>query len=51
MPFRRRFDEDYREHLLVEPPFKKLLGEYGCSASSSRRTWADGAWATPTTCA
>ena len=29
MPVRRRFDEDYREHLLVEPPFNKLLGEYG----------------------
>ncbi|MGC9336263.1 MAG: acyl-CoA dehydrogenase family protein [Anaerolineae bacterium] len=29
IPNRRRFDEDYQEHLLVEPPFDKLMGEYG----------------------
>jgi alkylation response protein AidB-like acyl-CoA dehydrogenase len=29
IPYRRRFDEDYLEHHLIHPPFKKLLGEYG----------------------
>ncbi len=29
MPYRREFDEDYLEHELILPPFKKLLGEYG----------------------
>jgi len=29
MPCRRRFDEDYKEHHLIHPPFKRLLGEYG----------------------
>jgi len=29
MPYRRQFDEDYKEHHLIHPPFKRLLGEYG----------------------
>lgn len=29
MPYRRQFDEDWKEHKLIHPPFKKLLGEYG----------------------
>ena len=29
IPYRRRFDEDWEEHHLISPPFKKLLGEYG----------------------
>ncbi len=29
MPYRRRFDEDYKEHRLIEPAFDKLMGEYG----------------------
>ena len=29
IPWRRGFDEDYLEHRLIEPPMRKLLGEYG----------------------
>ena len=29
IPYRREFDEDYLEHHLIHPPFKKLLGGYG----------------------
>jgi alkylation response protein AidB-like acyl-CoA dehydrogenase len=29
MPHRRRFDEDWREHRLIEPAFDKLMGELG----------------------
>jgi alkylation response protein AidB-like acyl-CoA dehydrogenase len=29
MPYRRQFDEDWKEHKLIEPAFRKLLGEYG----------------------
>jgi alkylation response protein AidB-like acyl-CoA dehydrogenase len=29
MPYRRQFDEDYKEHHLIHPPFNKLLGGYG----------------------
>ena len=29
IPHRRKFDEDYEEHKLIEPAFDKLMGEYG----------------------
>ncbi len=29
IPLRRKFDEDYDEHKLIEPAFDKLMGEYG----------------------
>jgi len=29
IPYRREFDEDWKDHNLILPPFKKLLGEYG----------------------
>ena len=29
IPHRRKFDEDYAEHKLIEPAFKKLMGEMG----------------------
>ncbi len=29
IPYRRGFDEDWEEHLLIHSPGKKLLGEYG----------------------
>jgi len=29
IPYRREFDEDWKDHRLILPPFKKLLGEYG----------------------
>ena len=29
IPYRREYDEDWKDHNLILPPFKKLLGEYG----------------------
>ena len=29
IPLRRRFDEDWQEHRLIEPAFRKLMGEMG----------------------
>ncbi len=29
IPYRRRFDEDWKEHHLIEPAFDKLMGEIG----------------------
>jgi alkylation response protein AidB-like acyl-CoA dehydrogenase len=29
IPFRRKFDEDYADHKLIEPAFDKLMGEMG----------------------
>ncbi|MHB8781654.1 MAG: acyl-CoA dehydrogenase family protein [Candidatus Geothermincolia bacterium] len=29
IPYRRKFDEDWKEHHLIEPAFDKLLGELG----------------------
>ncbi len=29
MPHRRKFDEDWKDHRLILPPLRKLMGEYG----------------------
>lgn len=29
IPFRRRYDEDWKEHKIIEPAFDKLMGELG----------------------
>jgi len=29
MPYRRRFDEDWKEHRFIEPAFSRLMGEMG----------------------
>jgi alkylation response protein AidB-like acyl-CoA dehydrogenase len=29
IPYRREFDEDWKDHNMILPPFKRLLGEYG----------------------
>lgn len=33
MPHRRKFDEDWEEHHLIEPAFKRLMGELGMQRS------------------
>ena len=29
MPFRRQYDEDWKDHAIIEPAFDKLMGELG----------------------
>jgi alkylation response protein AidB-like acyl-CoA dehydrogenase len=29
IPYRRKFDEDWKDHRIIEPAFKKLMGEMG----------------------
>ena len=33
MPYRRQFDEDWKDHRLIEPAFNKLMGELGLQKS------------------
>jgi len=33
MPYRRKYDEDWKEHKLIEPAFDKLMGELGLQKS------------------
>ena len=50
IPHRRKFDEDYEEHKLIEPAFDKLMGEYGMQrVLFPLGPGGAGAWAAPTT--